>query len=379
MRVALHTTFAASKKEPLAAMFDRVLQAFLAAGMGEPAVRFTFSDAPLEGLVSSVNRVLKRHPEMQWFLATDAPMTGFPEVRRLSNAMSGKAAAYSTIHAIAAGVPRSFPFHNAAIHFHAAAFGDLVVGASKIGAAIPGIMLTDNWWVNGRNRSLSALAVVDADVGSKTLPSPPEAVAAVLAACGKVKRTLQVPLPPAEPQPQPSTTSASPEAANTVRAIVADYRGRLKEIVERAALPHDLPPAMEVLLESLGVTSGPMKPFLERTFKPMGYTCRCESGTFTLRRRTQENLTAQLYLDVGTWSHQVTAMFQVLGIGFKATLTIPVAIHAMEGMQYPIGNAERWQKIVENLAALVAELDRTLVPDVERAAGPTPEWYKPES
>ena len=48
-------------------------------------------------------------------------------------------------------------------------------------------------------------------------------------------------------------------------------------------------------------------------------------------------------------------------------------------MQYPIGNAERWQKIVENLAALVAELDRTLVPEIERAAGPTPEWYQPET
>jgi hypothetical protein len=136
---------------------------------------------------------------------------------------------------------------------------------------------------------------------------------------------------------------------------------------------------MDVLRESLGVTSGPMKPFLERTFKPMGYTCRGESGTFTLRRRTQGNLTAQLYLDVGTWSRQVTAIFQVLGVGFKASLPIPVAIRAMDGMQYPIGNAERWQKIVENLAALITELDRTLVPEIERAAGPTPEWYQPEA
>lgn len=48
-------------------------------------------------------------------------------------------------------------------------------------------------------------------------------------------------------------------------------------------------------------------------------------------------------------------------------------------MQYPIGNAERWQKIVENLAVLVTELDRSLVPEIERAAGPTPEWYQPEA
>jgi hypothetical protein len=378
MRVALHTTFAASRKEPLVAMLNRVHQAFLDAGLGEPTLRFTFSDAPLAGFVSSVDRVLKRLPDMARFLATNSPLPGFPDVRRLSNAVSGEAAAFSSIQTIAAGVPRSFPFHNATIHFYAPAFGALIAGASNIGGAIPGVMLTDSWWVNGRHRSLSALTVVDADAGSKKLPPPPEAVAALIAACGKARRTVQVPLTPAAPQSQPSTASASP-AVSAVRAIVADYRARLKEIVERAALPHDLPPAREVLQESLGVTSGPMKPFLERVFKPVGYSCRGEPGTFTLRRRTQGNLTAQLYLDVGTWSRQVTAIFQVLGVGFKASVPIPVAIRAVDGMQYPIGNTERWQKIVENLAALIAELDRTLVPEIERAAGPTPEWYQPEA
>lgn len=139
-------------------------------------------------------------------------------------------------------------------------------------------MLSDSWWVNGRNRSLSALTVVEADAGSKKLPSLPDAVAAVIAACGKARRTMQIPLTPAGSQSQPSTASASPESANAVRTIVADYRSRLKEIVERAALPHDLPPLSEVLRESRGVTSGPMKPALDRVFKPLGYTCRGESG-----------------------------------------------------------------------------------------------------
>jgi hypothetical protein len=118
---------------------------------------------------------------------------------------------------------------------------------------------------------------------------------------------------------------------------------------------------------------------LERVFKPLGYTCRGESGTFTLRRRTPRNLTALLYLDVGTWSRQVTAIFQVLGVGFKASLTIPVAAHAGDAVQYPIGDAGRWQKIVENLAALITELDQSFVPEIERAAGPTPQWYQPEA
>jgi len=379
MLVAVHTAFAASKKEPLVVLLNRVHQAFLDNRLGEPTLRFTFSDAPLPGYVSSVNRVLKRQPEMERFLATDSPMAGIPETRRLTNAASREQAAFPSIQAIAGGVPRSFPFHGAAIHLHAPAFGEMVLGVAHVGSSIAGVMLTDNWWVNGRNRTLSAVTLVDADPGSKKLPALPEPVAAVLAVFGRAKRTEQIPLTPAEPQSQPATASANPESANAVRTVIADYRGRIKEIVERAALPHDLPPESQVRRESLGVVAGPLKPVLLRVFKPLGYTCRCESGTFTLRRRTEANLTAQLYLDVGTWSRQVTAVFQVLGVGFKANLPIPVAASAIGTMQYPIGDAERWRKIVENLAALVAELNRTLVPEIERAAGPTPEWYLPEA
>ena len=75
------------------------------------------------------------------------------------------------------------------------------------------------------------------------------------------------------------------QAARAVQAITADYRARLQEIVERAALPHLLPEASAVAHQdlALGVTAGPRKPALARVFKPMGYTCRNESGTFTLR------------------------------------------------------------------------------------------------
>ncbi|HVO98861.1 MAG TPA: hypothetical protein VMT15_12375 [Bryobacteraceae bacterium] len=378
MRVALNTTFAATRKEPLAAMLDRVYQAFPAAGLGEPTLRFAFSDAPLEGYVSSVERVLKRFPEMRRFLASNAVMPGLPEVRWLSSDQSDEPVPYATIQAIAAGVPRSFPFHNVSIHFHAPEFGDLAAGISQGWEAAVGVIVSDSWWVNGRQRSLSAVTIVEADASSKKLPAFPESVAAVFAACGKVKKTIQMPFTSVEPQTPPAAANSSGDAAGAVRAIVQDYRARLKEIVERAALPHDLPPASELRHESLGLRSGPMKPTLERVFKPMGYICRGESGTFTLRRRTPSNLTAQLYLDVGTWSRQVTAIFQVFGLGFKASVTIPVAARAGDAVQYPIGDAGRWREIVENLAALVTELDRTLVPKIEQATGPTPEWYQPE-
>jgi hypothetical protein len=80
--------------------------------------------------------------------------------------------------------------------------------------------------------------------------------------------------------------SADPEAAQAVKPVVADYRARMKEIVERAALPHDLPPQGEMIRTSFGVTAGPLKPTLERVFGPMCYSCKGGSGTFTLRRHS---------------------------------------------------------------------------------------------
>ena len=46
MQVALLTTFVVTKKEPLAVLLERIHSAFLAAGLGEPSILFTFSDAP---------------------------------------------------------------------------------------------------------------------------------------------------------------------------------------------------------------------------------------------------------------------------------------------------------------------------------------------
>jgi hypothetical protein len=67
----------------------------------------------------------------------------------------------------------------------------------------------------------------------------------------------------------------------------------------------------------------------------------------------------------------------VQGAGFKASLGIPVAVDGYG--QYPIGDAAQWQKIVDNLAALVRQLDRTFVPAIEQAAEPSPAWYQPPS
>jgi hypothetical protein len=245
--------------------------------------------------------------------------------------------------------------------------------------------------VNGRQRSLTACRFAEVELGAKKLPEPSGPLVTVLAACGKARKTVQAPLPgtvgpgPVSGVRLPTGVaipSAKPEVLGAVKAIAVKYRDSMAEIVARAKLPHDLPGNAEMSRLSHGVKSGPRKPALERVFKPMGYRVSGGSGnatgSFSARRRTAANSTLELHLDTGTWFPAVLAMFFVYGMGWKATVILPPAANAVAGAQYPIGDAGQWEKIVENLGAMVAELERSFVPEVEAVTGPSPEWYEPE-
>ena len=377
MQIALHTPFAVGKKEPLPEMAGRVRQAFLDTGLGEPAIRFTLLDTWPAKSVSAIDRVLKRYPEMERFLGHRQLFAQSPGARMLSNVATGEMVEFATLEAIAAGVPRSYPLASVAMHFHASEFGERSIGLPAmvhLGHSMPGVLLTDNAWINGRQRALSAYVVVEVNEADKKLPPNPASVDAVIKACGKAKRTVQVALFAPDGKLEVSIPPANQEA---VKSIVADYRARMKEVVALAELPHSLPPAADIRAENAGVTAGPRKLALVAAFEPMGYGCIGGTGVFHLTRRTEGNLTVELYLDVGTWSHSVTAIFHVRGAGFKAPLGIPVTPD--DYGQYPIGDTAQWQRIVENLAAMVRELDRTFVPAIEQAAGPSPTWYEPSS
>src|SRR5262249_55924299 len=192
------------------------------------------------------------------------------------------------------------------------------------GAAVSqGISVQDSWWVNGRQRSLSAMRIVDADPAAKKLPRPPDDVAAVFAACGKARKTIQVPMRfDAQPVASDTDIPTPPVTPITdrIRDIVRRYRAQIADML--AQLPHDIPHLDSS--SSPDVTSGPKKPVLVEAFGPLGYDCKApHSGTFVLRRRTAGNLTVKLTFDVGTWNNALTAFMQVEGLtggqAFKAT------------------------------------------------------------
>jgi hypothetical protein len=382
MPTAFVTEIVTSRKEPLSALVERVHAAFVAAGE-TPAMRFALTD-PQFGKVSSVDRVLKRFPELARF-AMAAPVPPGAESliaaakpatprRTLTNLPGSPAAGeqipIETILALACGVPRSFPFHAVMIAFRSPAFGKdvrLRPGTSSE----PGIVIGDSWWVSHRNRSLTAMATADDDPASAALSRGPEVAASIVAACGKLKPTRRIDTLYADMDPAAEEKAVAGKArvATAVKAVQAEYKNRLAEITALANLPHDLPPATQARSETpYGVTTGPKKPAIVRAFAPLGYTVGYESGTFRLSRQRPNGVTVEVSIDVGTWSRKLSAMQIVRGPAFGAVLSLPVTRNAQDFAAYPLGDAERWQQLVENLAAVVAELDRTFVPDVEAAA-----------
>jgi hypothetical protein len=326
-----------------------------------------------------VERAIKKFPNLARFERNDAPLqrVGLPNIRRLTNGDGEEPFPMADLLALADGLPRSLPFQAVSVLFGHADFGR--ADDFPIGLTPPtGISIGDNWWINGRNRALSAFYAVDADATAKRLPEPPATIGAILSSLGKPKRSAQFVAPRvATPAPEATSDTARPALPLDIAAIspiVAKYRAGMMALVERIGLPHDLPGPNDVRQMHRGA-SGPLKPTLDVAFKPRGYTCRGGSGTFTLRRRTPSNHVVDVELDVGTWSRSLTAMFSVHGPGFNATLTMPVTLRG--GGQYPIGDTANWERIVANLAAVVDELERTFVTEIEAAVGPAPAWFEP--
>jgi hypothetical protein len=395
MIVGLVTTFRANRKEPLATLLERIHTAFRQSGEPDPDVSFVFADSGLPGRVSSVDRVLKRFPEMEPFLTTVDGLPGQAPIRQLASPAETSAEVkildFSTLLAIADGVPKSFPFHSIAIRFSGPCLGVLPEGFQPSLAALAlgvesGILVGDSWWIDGRTRSLQALAIVDVPATGKKLPPLPAAVQAIFAACGKTHKVNQVRMGDSSAASTASgdassdvTPPSTPTADNLqkIAALARDFRTRMPAILESNPLPHELPPLADALKANLGQNPGEKKPALVAAFKPLGFRIRGGSGVFTLRRRTPANLTVELTIDVGTWSNLASARYAVLGPGFSAGVPIPVAASAVGATQYPIGDAAQWAKIVANLAILTQALDATLLPEIEALAGPAPEWFEP--
>ncbi|HXC52374.1 MAG TPA: hypothetical protein VN634_15945 [Candidatus Limnocylindrales bacterium] len=342
--VLVHQSWRVSKKDTAAVLLRKVLDA--SSSLGPPTIDMLATDSPV-GSVSATARAVKKHGELFRF-ARDVQLPGSPaSVRGLSTSASqGRIAIPSDlVLAVLDGVPRSFPFNQVGVML------------SWDTPEKPQLRITDMWWINGRNRSLTLTWTTEADPASKALPQPSEELHLLVDALGKPKSTTR--------QPAGDALTVAPR---NLLEIARRYRSGMRDLAATLDLPHAFAAG------GIGEAAGPMKPLLVETFGPRGYDCRGEHGAFTLRRRTPSNHVVELSLDVGTWSHSFTGFLIVHVPGFRASVPLPVSPGTL---QTPIAGAAGWKGIVENLAIIVDALEKSFVSDIEREAGTAPAWFDP--
>jgi len=372
MNVLVQYEYRASKKEPYGLLLRRLHDSLVEAGL-PVHYEFAFADSPVGGGVSAIDRSVKKFAQLAP-LVRSAALPGI--LGSAQKTISGDDAdlPFATLAELADGLPRSLPFHSASVRFTGSVFG---VGPPL---ALAGIVASDSWWVNGRQRSLLANFVLDvpestpassapkSSRGRASGPAPEGPLAVFLATLGKPAKINRFPM-----IVNSGDAGESVPVRSALTEITQKYRAKLGELVAEAGMPNSLPARMEAL-KMLTYAQHPLKPTLERYFRPLGYSCKGGVGTFSIRRRTAANHVVEIDLDVGTWGRMVIAHFRVHVPGLCCSLPMPVAAGA-DGGQYPIGDAERWEKIVENLAALSVHLDRQIVPEIDAIAGPAPEWF----
>lgn len=317
------------------------------AGLGLAEVHFVASESLAGSKVSPVARVLKKYPQFESLAGDFQPVGSAIKVRAISSDDQPGPPAVSNdlLLAVLDGVPRSYPFER------------VQVKLVWPGPELVVVYIGDDWWVNGRMRSLMVTWRGQADAASKVAPEPSPELAELLAAFGKPKKTLR----------QPSQDAVASVPSELI-AIVRRYREGLGARVAALTLPHEL-------VSGVGESAGPMKPLLVETFGPLGFECRGGVGTFSLRRRTAANHIVELSLDVGTWSHLFTGFLIVHVPGARLSLQLLVATTTG---QVPIEGAQGWIRIVENLRVVVEDLENSFVAEIEAAAESAPTWFEAE-
>jgi hypothetical protein len=407
MYAAIFTEIKADWREPYADLVERIQNACERGEMLRPKLGFYLSDSPLAKF-SSVERVVKRHPELSIFVRDETGPNGAATSTLTSFAMaieSMESLRPAVLKSIVSGIPKAYPFWEATFEFFPRSGASSILlspyestrspvqlgqFASRVPLALsrsvrqkgtlfaPSLFVSDSWGRSHRNRSAIAITVQDIKLTENARKHSQESLRSISSVCGKLLKPTIIPLLRLETPAEFETARPTEQYLKVVADLIDDIEGNKERLVRQAKLPHDLPSAIMARKDTPAVlSSGAKRPDLISVFRPLGYSCKGGRGEFWLRKRTAKGLVLELYLDVGTWSDSLTAVYHVFGLGFRASLRLPLSMQELSCRQYPIGDLTRWRQLVENLAALVIELEQTLIPTFDAISEPLPTWFEP--
>lgn len=382
MRVVRRIDYRLPKLSSPRPLLDRVIGALQRNDIVVPPPHIHFEQSPHIG-TSAIERATRRFPELSPLVGTYRDGNG-TERAVISSVGSPSTLSWPTALALADGVPRRFPFNQAAffvapIHWSSQAAPPTLPTGPHVGAVVealystPSITVNSDWWISKRQYSMRAVVSTPTHLEGPTLPPPPPNVSAALAELGSVRQEELVPT--LEPAEQEQIDRADPLASK----IMAGYDASTDEIASTLPFPHLLPHPLNTFSLTDYEACGTLKTSLIQAYRVLGYHYESRDsgqGVFILRKRTALHHSLEVHVDVGSYSKHASFLLCLDGPGWRARALVPVNCHAAHSLGYPIVNAGIWRRIVENSVVAVRYLESSFVSEIEALYPAAPAWYR---
>jgi hypothetical protein len=357
------------KKDDPGAAVERIERAVAQSGSGTHHIAFLFLDAVLGRQKSALEYLAKCYPIFGDF-RTSAKLLPTRETPMIT----GEGVPAETLLEVARGIPRRFPFGTATFAWRDVAPLDFAPelpapdnSVANLYARIagrfgmPGIVLVSKWGVPKRSLDLTAVVRLNSENGARKKPELPQVTQALLDAIGRRKTDDVFAVPDADEAP----------AAKAAFSNVDDAFKR-----GHAMLMQRLP---ELQLETLEIRArdvygfespGSVKEPLAQVLAPLHYAPERgggSPGTMLFVKRTPEGHQLRVTVDRGTWANHFLGRFEIRSERWVRAMSIPLAPGDFPGHAYDLLDERQIHRLCDNLAIVVAEIERIVYPPVRDA------------
>jgi hypothetical protein len=371
MRLFQRYSFSIPKKQKTGELVRKIFNLINEKNYENTKVLFSFSDL-LESKISAQQRVAKTFPLMTQF-CVEAPEK--EESRNPLNALE-----------IAEGIGRRFPFQTAQFIFWgvpasllSADFGavdeSVLTALPELGACgLPPqsfVAVTDSWWVNGRNKGMTAALELPLPDDRATDVTVPEELEQSLSALAKIKERQLAFFPTTEEIEQQT------EIHKVISPVLDDYKKSIRAVgsyLKRLNLPH--PKLLTSESAESETETIPKKRIIGKHLKKLGYKHYGPGGgqgLMCFRKKSAGNNIISIEFDFGSWSKTLHASLRFRGPLTEFFLTLPYSVDGttLSG----IHSADLFSRAIENLSVVVGAVEQELIAKVEEALPCTPSWY----
>lgn len=357
------------KSDDPAAALERIEGAVARGGSDTHHIAFLFLDAVLRRQKSALEYLVKCYPVFEVFRTTAALLP-----QRETPMVTGEGVPAETLLEVARGIPRRFPFGTATFAWRDVAALDFTPGlpapdntaanlyariAGRVG--MPGITLVSTWGVPKRSLDLTAVVRLSSENGEGKKPQLPQATRSLLDAIGRFRSDDVFAVP------DPGETLEV--KAELSRVDDAFKRGRALLMQRLPALPLQAlePRARDV--SSSFESPGSVKEPLMQALAPLGYAPARGGGAGAMHfaKHTAEGHQLRVTVDRGTWANHFLGRFEIRSERWIRAMSIPLAPGDFPGQAYDLRDEHQIQRLCENLATVVAEIERVVYPPVRDA------------